>query len=165
MKTLFAIRHAKSSWGEPSLPDHARPLNERGLRDAVRMGEVLQQQEVKPDAILSSTANRARTTAGMIAEALGFADTAILEDDQWYLASAKVWLQSVQQIEESVDVAMIFGHNPGMADFAERAVREREVIGSFPTLAVAQLNWDVDYWGEVDFGDAQLVKLLLPREL
>ena len=164
MKTLFVIRHAKSSWDDTSLSDHDRPLNERGLRDAVRMGKALKDRGVQPDVILSSTANRARTTASMIAEALEFPDSDITEGDQWYLAPAKLWLRSVQQIDEDASAAMIFGHNPGMHDFAEQ-ILENESISRFPTLAVAHLEWDLSYWGEIDWRTARLAELLLPKEL
>ncbi|MCA9071607.1 MAG: histidine phosphatase family protein, partial [Planctomycetaceae bacterium] len=73
MKTLFLMRHAKSSWKDESLPDHDRPLNKRGKRDAPRMGQLLLEQGVHPDRWLSSTALRARRTAELLAETLQFA--------------------------------------------------------------------------------------------
>ena len=71
MKTLLMLRHAKSSWKDGSLSDHDRPLNERGKRDAPRMGQILKEQALVPELIISSTAKRARKTAAKMAEAAG----------------------------------------------------------------------------------------------
>ena len=69
MKLLLILRHAKSSWKDPDLDDHDRPLNKRGRRDAPRMGRLLRKEDLLPDLILSSTAVRARMTAEMVADA------------------------------------------------------------------------------------------------
>nr|NIL98123.1 hypothetical protein [Planctomycetales bacterium]NIP70269.1 hypothetical protein [Planctomycetales bacterium] len=71
MKTLLLLRHAKSSWDDSALDDHDRPLNKRGKRDAPRMGQLLVQQDLVPDCILTSTARRARKTAEAVAKACG----------------------------------------------------------------------------------------------
>ena len=72
MKTLFLIRHAKSSWDDPALSDKDRPLGDRGRRDAPRMGKRLAKRNVRPDLILSSSARRALTTAEIIAKKLDY---------------------------------------------------------------------------------------------
>ena len=72
MKTLFLIRHAKSSWDDTALPDKDRPLADRGRRDAPKMGKRLAKRDVKPDLILSSPARRALTTAEIVAKKLDY---------------------------------------------------------------------------------------------
>ncbi len=72
MKTLYIVRHAKSSWDDPYLADFDRPLNGRGKRNVPDMGNRLAQLGIKPDLLLSSPANRAISTANGIAEALGY---------------------------------------------------------------------------------------------
>ena len=72
MKTLFLVRHAKSSRDDPVLPDKDRPLNERGMRDASRVGEQLAKRDANPDLILSSPAQRALTTAEIVARKLHY---------------------------------------------------------------------------------------------
>lgn len=165
MKTLFAIRHAKSSWDDVCLNDHDRPLNDRGLLDAPRMADALKQRGISPDAVLSSTANRARTTAKMISAELGFQANDIELNSDWYLAPAAKWLSAVQQIDESKQVAMIFGHNPGMHQFAEEMQRQGASLQRFPTLSVAHLQFDLDYWGELDWRTGRLVEFLYPKGL
>lgn len=163
MKQLLLIRHAKSSWDFPGASDHDRPLNDRGERDVPNMGAALAQRGVSPDAIVTSTANRAKTTAGMIAEELGFPAASIREERDLYLASPQTILRFVQQIDESCGTALLFGHNPGMHDAVEMICGGS--VDQFPTLAVARIELDVDYWGEVDSGTGLLLELLTPRAL
>ena len=165
MKTLLVIRHAKSDWSDSDLSDHDRPLNKRGEHDAPIMGNHLRALGIKPDAILSSTANRALSTAVTIAGQLDFPATKIIESRDWYLASAKKWLSAVQSIDESASTALIFGHNPGMHEFSETIVAGRAKIDQFPTLAVAHLTIDVEYWGNVEWGSAKLVDHFYPKKL
>ena len=82
MKTLFLIRHAKSSWDDPALSDKDRPLSDRGRRDAPKMGKRLAKRDVKPDLILSSPARRALTTAEIIAKKLDYKLKDIVENDR-----------------------------------------------------------------------------------
>ena len=72
MKTLLVLRHAKSSWNDSALKDHERPLNDRGKRDAPRMGQLLNDHKLTPDLIISSTAKRARKTAKKVADSCGY---------------------------------------------------------------------------------------------
>jgi hypothetical protein len=97
MKTLFLIRHAKSSWDDTALPDKDRPLDDRGRRDAPKMGKRLAKRDVKPDLILSSPARRALTTAEVIAKKLDYKLKDIVVDDRLYAGrasprSAQKWL-------------------------------------------------------------------------
>ena len=91
MKTLFLIRHAKSSWDDTALPDKDRPLNDRGKRDAPKMGKRLAKRDVKPDLILSSPAKRALTTAEIIAKKLDYKLKDIVVDDRLYAGAAAGW--------------------------------------------------------------------------
>jgi phosphohistidine phosphatase len=84
MKTLFLVRHAKSSWDDPALPDQDRPLNDRGKRDTPKMAERLAKRDVKPDLILSSPAMRALMTAEIIANKLDYKRKDIVVDDRLY---------------------------------------------------------------------------------
>lgn len=164
MKNLLLIRHAKSSWDFPGRSDHDRPLNDRGEGDAPRMAAALAQRGVRPDTIVSSTALRARTTAGMIAEGLGFPDSRIREEKDLYLASPRTILRIVQQLDESCETALLFGHNPGMHDAVEM-IAGGASVDRFPTLAVARIELDVEHWGTVDQGDGLLLELLSPKLL
>lgn len=164
MKQLFLIRHAKSDWDHPGLADHDRPLNSRGERDGPRMAAALAEREIVPDAVVSSTANRAATTARAIAEGVGFPVDAIQFTRDLYLAAPSRILRIVQQLDEEVETAFLFGHNPGMHEAVNELIGGWNV-SEFPTLAVASLDLDIDYWGEADWGCAMLTEILIPRRL
>lgn len=164
MKYLTVVRHAKSSWGDASLDDHDRSLNARGQRVAPLMGEILAARSSRPDIVLSSTAKRARTTAGIIATALGYDDGEIVDEGQIYLASTPRLLQVLRDIDESHQSAMIFGHVPGVHDLSNALCRDAG-IGHFPTCAIAMIQLDIEHWGEIDAGCGTLVDFLVPKEI
>jgi phosphohistidine phosphatase len=126
------------------------------------MGRRLQSLEIVPDVIYTSSADRARSTARIIAEVLGYPLANIIEDSQWYLASAASWMNTIQQIPENTNTAMIFGHNPGMADLAG-ALNQTSDHLSFSPLSGAFFRLDADYWGEVTSGSGQLIEMLSPN--
>ena len=114
MKTLYLIRHAKSYWGDRSLQDYARPLNNRGKRDAPFMGNILQDKGIVPDLIISSPAKRAKRTALEIADKLGYSHKKIIFDENIYEASSSDLLQIIRSAVDEHSSLMIFGHNPGL---------------------------------------------------
>ncbi len=163
MKQLCLVRHAKSDWSHPALPDHDRVLNERGRRDGPRMAAALRLRGIAPDLVVTSTAARAEATAAMLAEGLDFPEDGILSLSELYLAPARTILRVVQGLDEAADAALVFGHNPGMHEAANRLGWGG--VDRFPTLAVAWFNLRVDHWGEVEWGSGSLRELLYPRML
>ncbi len=137
MIELVLVRHAKSDWDHPGLPDHDRPLNARGERDAPAMASRLASAAVRPARILSSTALRARTTAGAFGAALG---VDIELDSALYGAPARV-LRAAASASGAASV-MVVAHNPGMTDLA--ASLSGGGIAHMPTCAVALFRWNVD---------------------
>ncbi len=164
MKLLTIVRHAKSSWGDPALGDHDRPLNERGQRVAPLMGEILADRIGRPDVVVSSTALRARTTAGIVAAKLGYADHDIIEERQVYHASPTELLKVLRELDESHGSAIIFGHVPGVHELTRTLCRDTE-IPHFPTCAASLIELDIDYWGEIDAACGRLVEFLVPKQL
>ncbi|MDE0547067.1 histidine phosphatase family protein [Microbacterium sp. C7(2022)] len=146
MIRLALVRHAKSDWGDPALPDHDRPLNARGLSDAPRMAEQFAASGFTPEAILSSTALRARTTAEFFSTALG---TPVRLQRRLYGASASDLLRSAT--ESDCRAVMVVAHDPGMTALAAALSRDR--IEHMPTCAVATFTWDTDDWAVVDAVD------------
>ncbi|MGR2752696.1 SixA phosphatase family protein [Agromyces arachidis] len=146
MKTLVLVRHAKSSWGDPAIPDHDRPLNDRGRRDAPEMGRRLRERGTAPDAILSSTAARARTTAEAIAAALGLQPDAVTLDEGLYGASADAILGAVGVLDEGIATVMVVAHDPGLSELVWRMSGEVEHM---PTCAVAEFRFAAASWAEV----------------
>lgn len=139
MTTLVLVRHAKSDWGSPSLDDHDRPLNARGMRDAPASAARLAQTGLRLDALLSSTALRARTTAGFFGAALGLEPEL---DPGLYGAPASALLAAAAA--RGVDAVMVVAHDPGMTVLAERL--SGGGIGHMPTCAVAVFRWATPDW-------------------
>jgi len=158
MKTLFLVRHAKSSWDDASLPDEERPLNERGKRDAPRMGKRLAKRHVKADLILSSPARRALATAKVIAESIDYKRTRIVVDERLYPGAADEILNIIQRLGKKLDRVMIVGHNPALAELAHRLSSE---ITRMPTGAVAEFTFDTKSWPLLD--NSLLVAVALER--
>ncbi|MEQ8909864.1 MAG: histidine phosphatase family protein [Vicingaceae bacterium] len=154
MKELFIIRHAKSSWSNANLKDFDRPLNERGLRDAPRMGERLQKKNLKPDLIVSSPANRALTTAKTIAEKLSYPSDCIREESLIYGATVNDMIQLLSKTQDKVKRLFVFGHNPTFSSLAEEL--SNESLGSIPTCAVVALKVPFESWQMLSRGTADL---------
>lgn len=146
MKTLTLVRHAKSSWDDPDLRDHDRPLGERGLRDAPAMGKRLHDEGLAPDVILTSSAVRARATAEAIAIELGYDPAAIVVEETLYAAWPRTILDVVAAQDDSATSVMIVGHDPGMSDLVAEF---DSAIDRMPTCAVAEFGFDVDRWADV----------------
>lgn len=149
MKTLYLIRHAKSSWDDLSLEDFERPLNTRGKQDAPKMGKRLKKLKIMPDLVVSSPAKRAAKTAKKITKEIGYAAEDIAFIDNLYHASMNDLLHIVQNIPSSVDNLMLFGHNPGLTDFAN-AVCEND-IDNIVTAGVYTLQFEVNDWNQIKF--------------
>lgn len=162
MKTLLIMRHAKSSWEEEGQPDHERPLNDRGLRDAPRMGEYLRKKGFVADIILTSSAKRARRTAEAVAEAMKCPDR-VEVIDALYLADPLVYLASLRHLPEEARVVLVVGHNPGISGWASK-LTHRQI--ELPTAAVACITLPIDDWSTVSGGTpGMLLDLWLPKKL
>jgi phosphohistidine phosphatase len=155
MKTLMLVRHAKSSWKERGLPDHERPLNKRGRRDAPMMGERLAQRGVEVDLIVSSSATRAVATAEAMAEALDYAWDEIVVDERLYEAYAEETLEVIEEQDEWVDHLMLIGQNPGLTVLVNYL--SSHYLENVPTCGVVELRYDIERWAEV--GDAEPVEV------
>jgi phosphohistidine phosphatase len=156
MKTLFLIRHAKSSWDDPALPDKDRPLGDRGRRDAPKMGKRLAKRDVKPDLILSSPARRALKTAEIIAKKLDYKLKDIVVDDRLYASAVHDLLNVIHKLGDKLERVILFGHNPELTELAHRLSSE---ITHMPTCAVAEFTFNAKSWSHI--GKAKLAKVAL----
>jgi phosphohistidine phosphatase len=162
MKTVLILRHAKSSWGSASLPDHERPLNKRGQRDAPRMGRLLHDEELLPDLILTSTAVRARATADLIADASDF-EGPIKQSREFFHAPAADFIHVLRRLPDDYERVLLVAHNPGLEELLSELTGEDE---SLPTAALAQVELPISRWSELRAnGRGRLVNLWRPREL
>lgn len=144
MKSLIVLRHGKAE-NPGGVPDFDRSLAGRGAQDAVRVGEVLVERDLMPDLIVTSTANRAATTARLMAEGCHYSGEIIPVDDL-YLPRQSDILATIRDIPEQHSRVVIVGHNPGFAVFAMKFGND---VDSFPTCAWTHIGFDVQFWGEV----------------
>lgn len=162
MKRLYLIRHAKSSWAEPGLPDFDRPLNGRGKADAPFMGKRLANHGVCPDLILSSPAKRARKTARRIAEAVGFPRDSIRFDETIYEAEVPDLLAAIARVPDAHDVLFFVGHNYGISDLAEWLTGRS--TGVIPTCGVVGIEFDGPSWQGLREGAGRLLFCDFPKK-
>ena len=155
------MRHAKSSWGEASLADFERPLNERGLKAAPLVGRFMRRQKLRPELILSSPAERARQTAALVAEAARL-DAPLRYDERIYEATPARLAEVVSQVEEGVGELLLVGHNPGLEGFIEMLAGESRRM---PTAALARVALDVEKWNRVREGVGRVELFVKPKEL
>ena len=162
MKTVYFVRHAKSSWDDPSLRDIERPLNKRGKRDAPFMGKLLFGRGVKPDRLISSPANRALTTARHFAKAFGVPDSEVEIDKRIYDAYPEDILDIVQELPADYSTIMVFGHNPTFTGVAN--LFTGNYISNVPTCGVFRVDADIDSWLDFQEGKGRLTEYHYPKQ-
>jgi phosphohistidine phosphatase len=163
MKTLYVIRHAKSSWDDADKADFDRPLNERGKRDAPRMGKRLKEKKITPDLMLSSPAKRALSTCKRIAKILGYSKEKIKTDKNLYHASDDGILSVIQALKEKHSAVMIFGHNPGLTDFVNSLMSEEIGIENIPTCGIVCFQMNIESWSQLTWGIGKMIFFDYPK--
>ncbi len=162
MKILLLLRHAKSSWKDESLADQDRPLAKRGLRDAPRVGKMLNDANLLPDLILSSTARRARQTVELVTDAAGYTGEVSWLDDL-YAAAPEEILELLSALPAYYTTVMVVGHNPGLEELMALLTDQ---VDSLTTAALAQIDLPLDGWDQLtDETQGKLVNIWRPREL
>lgn len=151
MKILTLIRHAKSSWDDPAIDDFDRPLNKRGKRDAPFMGEKLKSLGQTPDLILSSPAKRARKTAGIFAENVGYPAEAIILKPTLYLANPSTFLNVIRSVDNSFNKLFLVSHNPGITECANMLTKS--FIANIPTTGIVSVKFDIQKWEDITTGE------------
>jgi phosphohistidine phosphatase len=146
MKTLYLIRHAKSSWKTEGQDDYDRPLNNRGERDAPLMAAVMKHRKEIPQLLLSSSACRAQQTAQAFAAHLAGENPELVFEKKLYLAGSGTILEIVNHLEDRFDTVAIFAHNPGMSNAVEYFSNE---VVDMPTTGIVRIDFGVDSWKEV----------------
>lgn len=164
MRTLYLIRHAKSSWGNPGLRDHDRPLNERGLHDAPKMAQLLVEQGVKPDLLVSSPAKRALTTALFFAEAFKMDSGAVVREPNIYEAYPQEILRIIRALPDSYKTALLFGHNPTFTEVANHFV-DNDYIDNVPTCGIVKITSTAATWQEFSEGNSKVAACYFPKEV
>jgi len=161
MKTLYIIRHAKSSWKDLGIGDHDRKLNERGKLSAPFMGKKLAEKGEQIDIYLSSTAKRAFRTARYIAKAFGLKKNEIIQKNELYHAGQRDMLKMINAIHNSHNSAAVFGHNPGFTDLSNHLTGE--LIDNIPTCGIVKIEFEVDTWEAISGGNGRLIWFDYPK--
>ena len=162
IKLLLILRHAKSSWESAELSDHDRPLNNRGKRDAPRIGRKLLKEGVIPQVIISSSAVRAYSTAEKVAKACGYEDE-ILVDSSLYGSGYTEYLNVLTNQDDSYDIVMLVGHNPHSEQLLE--ILTGKVV-TMPTCTVACVRLPIPSWKKLSpQTKGKLLNLWRPKEL
>ena len=147
MKTIYLVRHAKSSWKYPNLDDFERPLNKRGRKNAPFMGNLLNKLKVTPDLVISSPANRAAMTARIIAASINYPLENIRYSATIYESSENALIHVVKQMDDTVNKAMVVGHNPAINGLANYI--GDQPIGNIPTCGVFCVDLDISSWAKI----------------
>ena len=171
MKYLTLIRHAKSDWST-TLLDHDRPLNDRGLRNAPLVARFLAKTYFgadgaasilpKPDRLVSSSAARALQTARLMQNELGMSDASLILEPRAYLAPPESLLQIAHEFDDSWNHVMLFSHNPGITEFANKLFQMNH-LDEMSTCAVALLELPWDLWTATDWNEARLIGYVTPK--
>jgi len=164
---LLLLRHGKSDWSTDA-EDFDRPIKDRGKRAAQRIGVWLAQQDLVPDKVISSPAERAKVTAQKTLKAMGRTDHEIIYDSRIYEASVNELLAIIAKTSKKTNTLMIVGHNPGMESLLCYLADEKIVMPAdgklFPTATLAILELDIS-WRKIAKRSAKLKKLIKPRSL
>lgn len=156
------MRHAKSSWDDLSVSDFDRPLNKRGKANAPVMGNLLKNRQINPDLILSSPAKRAKKTAQIFAEEIGYKAEKIVFEGSIYEATTSDLLQLLQKQENKFESIMIFGHNPALTDFAN--LLTDSWIDNIPTSGICGINFEIEHWKEITPKSGSLLFFEYPKK-
>ena len=161
MKQLCIVRHAKSSWIDPALNDMDRQLDEIGKINALLTGGILKEKNFKPDVIITSSATRAKDTAYLIAETLGYPSAKVIEDPLIYEAQVEDLLSVIQNIERNYHTVLLVGHNPGLTLLANYLADQH--INSLVTCGVCCFEFATNDWTEITVAECKKLFLTSPH--
>lgn len=163
MKTLLLIRHSNSDWVADNDNDFQRPLNKQGEVVADFMGNYLFEKNIVPDAMISSAAVRALTTANILASKMKFSVDNIIIDDKLYLAEPQTFRHQVEAFDDQNDTVIVVGHNPGITNFAGYLTAEH--VGNMPPCGIYAVQMNIDTWRAIGSGCATSLFFEIPRSI
>jgi len=163
MKTLYLIRHAKSSWNNSDLDDHERPLLEKGIKRTEKIIQFLKNRKVNPCIILSSQTVRALETARIIARGLKYPEDEILTDSKLYFDGTDGINEVIYELPDEKKSALIVGHNPYLTQFTNRFLARK--IESIPTSGVVCIDFNTNSWHEISLAEKKVRFIIYPKDL
>lgn len=171
MLTLSLLRHAKSSWANPELDDHERPLAKRGAKAIPALAKFIRQEKLRPSLVLCSDAMRTRATLALLLAEIGPPTPRVLYDDALYLASPDAIRTEIGRIDSSDAHVLVVGHNPGLHALALELVGEGDrkalalLAQEFPTGALVVFSFDIASWKDLKRASGHLEHFTTPRRL
>jgi phosphohistidine phosphatase len=171
MLTLSLLRHAKSSWSNPELDDHERPLAKRGAKAIPPIAKFIRQEKLRPSLVLCSDAMRTRATLALLLSELGPPTPRVHYEGALYLASPDAILAEIANVPDGEPHVLVVGHNPGMHALALELVGEGErkmlsmLAQEYPTGALAVLTFDAVSWKDIRSAGGHLEHYTTPRQL
>lgn len=160
MKTLYLVRHAKSSW-EHDVEDHKRPLKKRGQRDAKLVSEQVRKEIFPPQKIISSDAVRALSTAEYFKKALKIDEKHFKTDHQLYDFGGQNVIRTIKSLDDDLNYAMLVGHNHALTSVVN--MLGDRYIENVPTCGFVMMQFDEEKWSKITTG--KTIKTIFPRDL
>jgi phosphohistidine phosphatase len=167
MKELLLLRHGKSDWSI-NASDFDRPLKKRGTRNAKQIGVWLSEQQLQPDLVISSPANRALSTAEIVASEMSIPVHSIQTDNRIYGADLDDLLLILSEIPSTIDRVMLVGHNPDLEELVEYFVPDIQIAPDgklVPTATLVHLQLDQEWDSIQDIHKVVSYKIQRPRDL
>lgn len=161
MKTIYLIRHAKSSWDNPALSDFNRTLNARGKANAPLMGKKLVEEQALIDCLISSPAKRTTETSLILCYELNYRLDNIVFDERIYEASLKTLVNVVNEIPNQFNSVAIVGHNPAISQLFNYLTDED--LHHFPTCGIGKIELEIDQWSEIIQGIGRKIFFIYPK--
>ncbi len=155
-RTLVIIRHAKSSWANPLQSDFERPLNERGEKEALEMGEKLKELKIRPDLIICSKARRTKQTAKRIAGVLDYGLERLVKEEKLYHCISSVFEEVISEVSDDVKTLFIVAHNPGITEFVNYLSPDF-TIDNMPTCGIAGVTFEADEWNKFSIVNRKII--------
>ncbi len=162
MKTIYLIRHAKSSWDQEGVGDFDRSLNKRGKKDLLFMSKRLKEFGIKPDLILSSPAKRAKITAQNIAKTIGYDTDKINYDESLYDSSYTTYRYLLDSLNSKIDSLFIVAHNPTLTEVGERL--SGAILTNIPTCSIVCIEFDVKSFQDIKEESGKIIFFDYPKK-
>jgi len=163
MKTIYLIRHAKSSWENPTLTDENRPILPKGIKRTKKIADYLYDNKHFPELIISSHAKRALETAIIIAKKLKYPENKIIISEKIYHNGIDGYFDTTFSVSEIYESVMIFGHNPTISNFSNYFIKKLEDY--IPTSGLVILQFDTDKWSEIINSELIDYKCIYPKQI
>ncbi|MBN2615432.1 MAG: phosphohistidine phosphatase SixA [Bacteroidales bacterium] len=165
MKLVYFIRHAKSSWENPELPDHRRDLLDVGIKRTRKVAKWMINKKIAPDLIISSPATRAFKTARIIAQFFDYPEKKIVTVPTLYPGSAQHIMDTLYALPNAVEQVMVVAHNPVLTELVNSFLENNKKIFNLPTSAVAAVRFDTDEWEKIELADNHVNFIISPKNI